>query len=301
MATEADLREVVRQATARLSTAGVATPRVDACALLAFVLEVEVGELERRIVLGHGLPVDLAARFAALLERRCAREPLQHLTGRAGFRRLDLAVGPGVFVPRPETEVVAGLAIEELTRRDAGERLVAVDLCTGSGAIALALADEVPGVEVHAVEVSEAALVWTRRNIEETGLPVALHADDVTGRLDTLADLRGRVAVVVSNPPYIPPDAVPIDVEVAGHDPHEALYGGGRDGLDVPRAVVAAAAALLVPGGLLVMEHADVQSGTLTDLLSADDAWQDVAAHTDLTGRPRAVAARRTAIRTPGS
>ncbi len=275
----------------RLTDAGVTSPRADAATLLAFVLETDTGELHRRVILGRDLPAELAPRFAELLDRRCAREPLQHLTGTAPFRRLDLAVGPGVFVPRPETEVVAGLAIEALAGGG-----VCVDLCTGSAAIALAVADEVPGATVHAVELSPAAVTWAAANIEATGLPVTLHEDDVTGRLDSLAELRGRVDVVVSNPPYIPSDAVPVDVEVADHDPTEALYGGGVDGLEIPRAVIEAAAALLVEGGMIVMEHADVQSDVLVAVLAADERWRDVAAHADLTGRPRAVSARRTSI-----
>lgn len=292
------LSEVLRQATTRLAAAGVASPRADATTLLAFVLECDPGELQRRAILGQALPADLAPRFAALLTRRCAREPLQHLTGRAPFRRLDLAVGPGVFVPRPETEVVADLAIAACSGLP---RPLVVDLCTGSACLALALADEVPGAQVHAVELSAEALAWARRNVEATGLPVTIHHDDVTGDLATLADLRGRVDVVVSNPPYVPPDAVPVDVEVARHDPEQALYGLGEDGLQIPRAVVAAAARLLRPGGVLVVEHADVQSDVLVAHLSGarepEDAegavWTDVTAHADLTGRPRAVRARR--------
>lgn len=302
MPTDAPLSTVLRQATARLAAAGVATPRADVTALLALVLETDASEVHRLSLLGRGLPAQSAPRFASLLERRCRREPLQHLTGRAPFRRLEVEVGPGVFVPRPETEVVAGVAVDELRRRiDVGEAPTAVDLCTGSAAIALALADEAPGACVHAVELSDEALVWARRNVEMTGLPVSLHADDVTGDLPSLRALRGRVAVVVSNPPYIPPEAVPVDVEVAEHDPRMALYGGGIDGLEVPRAVVDAAAALLAEGGLLVMEHADVQSAALVEALSVDPRWREVTPHADLTGRPRLVSARRAGIPSLGS
>ncbi|GAB47039.1 peptide chain release factor N(5)-glutamine methyltransferase [Mobilicoccus pelagius] len=287
----APLAEVLRHTRSRLVEAGVASPHADAHSLLAFVLEIDTGELQRRAVLGRRFPADLAPRFAALLDRRCAREPLQHLTGTAPFRRLDLAVGPGVFVPRPETETVADLAIAACAGID---RPVVVDLCTGSGALALAIADEVPGSRVHAVETSSEALPWARRNIAGTGLPVTLHDDDVTGDLPTVAPLRGTVDVVVSNPPYIPPGAIPVDAEVARHDPPRALYGGGDDGLEIPRAVAHAAAPLLRPGGVLVMEHADVQSDALVAHLRAGEAWTDVTAHTDLTDRPRAVRARRT-------
>lgn len=298
----APLAEVLRQATARLAAAGVATPRADATTLLAHVVEVDTGELARLAILGRRLAPEVAPRFAALMDRRCEREPLQHLTGRAPFRGIELAVGPGVFVPRPETEVVAGHAIDELTRVRATGRseTTAVDLCTGSGAIALAIADEVPGVRVVAVEFSDDALIWARQNVEArrpvTGGGVELVRADVTTDLPQLGDLRGRVDVVVSNPPYIPPDAVPVDVEVARHDPHAALYGLGEDGLQVPRAVAERAADLLRPDGLFVMEHADVQSDAMVAHLAADPRWTEVAAHEDLTGRPRYVSARRATV-----
>lgn len=283
------LREAVAAATTRLTEAGVPSPWPDAVALAAHALRTDRSGVQRAIVLGHEAP----AGYAELVEARADRVPLQHLTGRAPFRRLDLHVGPGAFVPRPETEDVAGLAVEAalaLTDETGGPPLV-VDLCTGSGAIALAVADEVPGAEVVAVEVSALALAWAERNVAETGLAVRLVAGDATTRLPELADLAGRVDVVVSNPPYIPTGMVPTEAEVRDHDPEVALYGGSADGLAIPLAVAARAAELLRPGGLLVMEHADVQGATLPPALAAA-GWVEVADHPDLTGRPRAVTAR---------
>nr|WP_068249975.1 peptide chain release factor N(5)-glutamine methyltransferase [Janibacter corallicola] len=287
------LRSLVREAVATLTEAGVASPRADAVALVAHVLGVGPGELERRLVLGEELSEEGVTRFRDLVAERAARVPLQHLTGRAAFRRLTLHVGPGVFVPRPETEGVAGLAIEALAGR---ESPIAVDLCTGSGALALALADEVPGARVLAVEVDRLALAWTARNVAATGLPVEVLAADATAPPEeepALAELLGSVDVVVSNPPYVPQEMVPVDPEVAEHDPAVALFGGSADGLRIPLAVAATAARLLRPGGLLVMEHADEQGESLPAALTATGAWTDVTDHRDLAGRPRAVTASR--------
>jgi release factor glutamine methyltransferase len=247
--------------------------------------------------------------YADLVDERATRIPLQHLTGRAPFRGLDLAVGPGVFVPRPETEVVAGAAIEAAAQvaievaaqvaagggADRGPVLV-VDLGAGSAAIAIALAVEVPSARVVAAEVSEAARAWAASNIADLAPGrVDLRAVDVTSSLarDDLADLLGRVDVVVSNPPYVPSDQEPVDPEVRDHDPEVALYGGGADGLAVPRQVIALAADLLVPGGRFVMEHADVQRAAVLTAMDRHGGWVDVVDHDDLTGRPRYVTAVR--------
>jgi release factor glutamine methyltransferase len=236
------------------------------------------------MVLGAPAP----AAYDSLVDERAARVPLQHLTGRAGFRHLELHVGPGVFVPRPETEFVAGLAID--AARAAGEAPVVVDLCTGSGAIALAVKDEVPAAHVYAVELGEDAHAWAAQNAAATGLGITLvHGDATTA----FPELDGTVDVVVSNPPYIPLGMVPIDPEVRDHDPELALYGGSDDGLAIPLAVAARAAALLKPGGVLVMEHADTQGESLPAALLRTGAWRDVADHEDLTARPRATVATR--------
>lgn len=295
---------LLARAQAELATGGVPSPRPDAETLLAHVLGVDRSELLRRTLLGHDVPPEAVRVFEALVARRAAREPLQHLTGRAAFRHLELAVGPGVFVPRPETEQVAQVAVDEAVRvaaarDDAGA--VVVDLCTGSGAIALAVATEVPGARVHAVELDRDAHAWAERNVTAVsdGAPApVVHL--VRGDARTaLRDLDGTADVVVSNPPYVPPDAVPTDPEVAGHDPAVALYGLGPDGLEVPRGVTAAAARLLRAGGLYVMEHAEVQAAAARAMVAAvrdEDglpAFAGPETRTDLTGRPRMVVARR--------
>jgi release factor glutamine methyltransferase len=250
-------------------------------------------------------PVDPAdaMRFEALLVRRAARVPLQHLLGEAAFRHLTLEVGRGVFVPRPETEGVVELAIRALSA-DSEERL-AVDLCTGSGAIALSLATEVPHSIVHGVEIEEAAHGWAEKNVvayadalAAVGSQVVLHRGDATtAHLDSLASLVGRVDVVVTNPPYIPDDAVPRDPEVREYDPPRALYGG-HDGLDVVRALVGSAAALLRPGGVLVVEHGDAQGEAagvdgVPHVVREHGAFDAVVDHVDLGGRDRATTAVR--------
>lgn len=287
------LRSLVDAATATLDEGGVPTPRIDALLLAAHALGCDRGEVERRMLLGSEVEDGLATRLAALVAERADRVPLQHLTGRAPFRRLELHVGPGVFVPRPETERAVDHVLAALDGVDAP---VVVDLCTGSGALALGVADEAPHAEVAAVELSDLALAWAGRNVEATGLPVRLVAADATADPATvpdLADLVGRVDVVVSNPPYVPTGMVPVEPEVADHDPDIALYGGSEDGLVIPLAVAASAARLLRPGGLLVMEHAEGQGESLPRALAATGAWTEVADHKDLTGRPRTTTARR--------
>ncbi|MCM3886377.1 peptide chain release factor N(5)-glutamine methyltransferase [Frankia sp. R82] len=286
------LAERIAAATAQLAAAGVASPRADAEQLAAFVL----GLGRARLLLVDELPGPAAVRFDTLVRRRADREPLQHLTGVAGFRYLDLAVGPGVFVPRPETESVVGWAIDALraaTVATTAPGPVCVDLCAGSGAIALSLAGEIPGAQVHAVEGDPAALGWLRRNVRSTGLPVEVHAADVTAAPpSSLARLEGAVDLVVSNPPYLPDaDRATVEPEVGVHDPAAALWGG-PDGLQIVRAVVRLAARLLRPGGLLVVEHADGHGASAPALLRADGRWQDVADHPDLGGRDRFVTGR---------
>lgn len=278
-----DLRAAVREATRRLADAGVPSPEADAVALAAHLLKISVGDVHKAMVLGAVAP----AAYQGLVAERAARVPLQHLTGRAGFRRVELSVGPGVFVPRPETEFVAGLAIDAAL---ALESPLVVDLCTGSGAIALAVADEVPAATVYAVELGREAHAWAERNVADTGLAVDLRQGDAT---EAFPELEGSVDVVVSNPPYIPLGMVPLDPEVRDHDPELALYGGSEDGLAIPLAVAGRAALLLRPGGLLVMEHADSQGVTLPGALRRTGEWTDVADHDDLTGRPRATTAIR--------
>ncbi|MGH3507226.1 MAG: peptide chain release factor N(5)-glutamine methyltransferase, partial [Nocardioidaceae bacterium] len=222
--------------------------------------------------------------------RRERREPLQHLTGRAYFRHLELEVGPGVFVPRPETELLAGAAIDELRRLvDAGvAHPRAVDLCAGSGAVALAMATEVPQSRVAAVEVSDQALAYATRNAAGVGLDLRL--GDMA---DAFPDLLGQVHVVTANPPYIPPEAFEsVAVEVRDHDPAAALWSGA-DGLDAIRVVARVAAKLLVDGGLVLCEHADVQGEAALEIFASTGDWTHVRDHRDLAERPRFVTACR--------
>ncbi|MGC3861871.1 peptide chain release factor N(5)-glutamine methyltransferase [Micromonospora chersina] len=280
-------RAVARAARA-LAAAGVEAPRAEAELLAAYVLEVPRG----RLALADGLTPAQRDRLDTLVDRRVAREPLQHLTGVAGFRHLELAVGPGVFVPRPETELLAGWGIEQARRSPAP---LVVDLCSGSGAIALAVAQELPSARVVAVERSPSALDWLRRNAAGRAAagdrPIEVVAADVTDP-ELLADLVGRVDVLLCNPPYVPRSVV-VSPEVAGHDPDEAVFGGA-DGLDVIRPVVGRAAALLRPGGVLGVEHDDTHATAVPALLAADRRYERVEEHRDLVGRPRyATASRR--------
>lgn len=267
----------------RLAEAGVASPRFDAEELAAFVL----GESRSRLLLSDGFDRVQAARFEDLVAERVQRVPLQHLTGVAGFRRLELAVGPGVFVPRPETELLAGWAIERAVELP---EAVVVDLCSGSGAIALAVADECPAARVYGVEREPLALAWARQNVAALGRPVTLVEGDATAP-DVLAELNGAVDVVATNPPYVP-DGSTVAPEVADHDPDAALWGG-PDGLDVVRRLLVRAAALLRSGGWLGIEHADVQGESLPALVGRSAAFEAVADHRDLAGRPRYTTARR--------
>jgi release factor glutamine methyltransferase len=273
------LGPLLASATSDLAAAGVDAPRNDAEWLAAHVLGIPRG----RLVLVGGLRPAERDRFAELVARRAHRIPLQHLLGTAAFRHLELAVGDGVFTPRPETELLAGWGIEHTPPGG-----VVVDLCSGSGAIALAVAGESASQEVLAVERSPAALVWLRRNV--AGSRVEVVAGDVTDP-SLLADRRGSVDVVLCNPPYVP-DGTPVPPEVAVHDPAEAVFGGA-DGLAVIRPVVALAATLLRPRGWLGIEHDDTHAAAVPSLVRADGRFTDVAEVDDLAGRPRFTTARR--------
>jgi release factor glutamine methyltransferase len=282
------LTDSLDRAIAILSGAGIRDARVDAELLAGHVLGLSRGGVQAKSLTGTALSSEDAVSIAELVERRAAREPLQHITGRAAFRHLELAVGPGVFVPRPETEGVAQIAIDAL-RAVASPTPVAVDLGTGSGAIALAMATEVSHAEIVGVEVSPRAFVWTKQNFR-TIAPTNARAVFID-LADALPELDGRVDVVASNPPYIPVGAIPRDPEVRLHDPEIALYGG-EDGLDVVRAVSRTALRLLRRGGTLVIEHGEQQAAAIAALLAAD-GWTAIARHRDLTGRDRATTALR--------
>jgi release factor glutamine methyltransferase len=275
------LAEAVREATAVLAAAGVPSPRVDAELLAEHLLGVGLGRL-RALLLGDSPAPE---GYADLVAERAQRIPLQHLTGVAHFRYLELAVGPGVFIPRPETESVVQLVIDRL---QGVAHPKVVDLGTGSGAIAGSIAHEVPGAEVHAVEFSEFAHAWAAKNLQPLGVTL------VRGDLrDALPEHNGTFDVVVSNPPYIPAEAIPNEPEVALHDPPEALYGGGADGMELPTAAAASAARLLVPGGYFVMEHAEVQAAWIASMLNRAGLWSEVTTHLDLNGKERATSAVR--------
>jgi release factor glutamine methyltransferase len=280
------LSDLLPAVAARLADAGIPTPTVDAELLIGHVLGLSRGEVQARAITGLDIDPADAEAIDSMVIRRAAREPLQHITGRAWFRSIELEVGPGVFVPRPETEQVTQLAIDALRAVPTAEP-IAVDLGTGSGAIAFSLATEVPNARVWAVEKSADAYPWTTRNRERTG---ATNATVVLGDLaDAVHELDGIVDVVASNPPYIPQDAVPRDPEVRLHDPALALYGG-VDGLDVVRQVSTTGLRLLRSGGTLVLEHGELQGAAIAALLRAD-GWVAVATHKDLLGRDRATTA----------
>lgn len=279
------LGQVLADAAARLAAAGVPTPMVDAELLAAHVLGVTRGKLQMMQLMGESFGAEHGPEFERLIAARVTRLPLQHLTGIAHFRYLDLAVGPGVFVPRPETETVVQLALDFAAPLASP---LMVDLGTGSGAIAGSLAHENPNARVFAVELSDDAYPYSRKNLEPLGVTL-VHGD----MREAFGELNGSCDVVVSNPPYIPANAVPREPEARDHDPHMALYGGGTDGMIMPRAAEATAARLLRPGGLFVMEHAEVQAAQMREMFEASGTWENITTNLDLTGRDRSTSAIR--------
>ena len=274
-------RDLIKEASARLADAGVESPEYDASELLAHVL----GTTRSRLSLVDEVGAEHQLAFDELVVRRATREPLQHLTGSAAFRHVELQVGPGVFLPRPETEQLAGWAIERAVA--AGPGAVVVDLCCGSGAIALSVADEAPRTEVHAVELDPSAHAWAERNLATTG--VDLQLGDMA---DAFPELDSGVDVVVCNPPYIPLEAwASVAPEARDHDPALALWSG-EDGLDAIRVLESTAARLLRPGGWVGTEHADVQGESAAQVFVASGRWTEVRDHPDLAGRARYLTAR---------
>lgn len=312
------VRDILFDAEHRLNAVGVPSANVDAAEIVAFVL----GRTRTRLFLQDAVTDEQKVRVEQLLTRRLSRVPLQHLLGSTGFRRIEVEVGPGVFIPRPETELVTEAGIRELAAQPEGGRL-GVELCAGSGAVAISLGLEAAGSQVHAVELSDDAVEWTRRNVAahldrlaSVGSRVEVVHHDATTVADPgqpLAHLAGTVAVVVTNPPYIPDQMIPRDPEVRDHEPAIALYGG-EDGLDVVRGALRTAAILLRPGGLVVVEHADVQGagagpagvpgvaaamvadGAIAEQLgvvAGERLFADVVDRIDLNGLPRFTLARR--------
>ena len=277
-----ELAQVLVRATAAL--AQVPSPRVDAELLAAHLLyDGSRSRLQHAALMGERLTPAQAAEYEALVARRASREPLQHITGCAPFYRLELSVGPGVFVPRPETELLVEEALKVLSARaeSATGQLRVVDLCTGSGAIAAAVKSELPNAQVFAVELSEEAIPYARKNLEPLGVHL-VQGDALTA----LTEQAGRFDAVLSNPPYIPPANVPADPEAALHDPDMALYGGGEDGMQMPTAIAARAYELLAPGGFFMMEHDDTQEGAVAELL-ARVGFERCYPVRDLNGRSR--------------
>jgi release factor glutamine methyltransferase len=287
--TRQPLRLAILEAERTLAAAGIDSPRVDAELLAAHVVGVDRG----RLLLQPLVDPPVVEELRQLVERRAAREPLQHLLGTAVLGPVTVAVGPGVFTPRPETELLLEWGLRTIA--DIPSPLV-VDLCTGSAALALGVAACRPDAVVHAVEADSVALTWAQRNISAHvnagGTPVTLHAADVRWT-DLLVELESHVDLVLCNPPYVP-DGTMLPPEVTGWDPPDAVYGG-PDGLEIIRAVIAASAGLLRYGGCLAIEHDDTHGEIVPALLRRRRVLTDVEEHHDLTGRPRFATARRRA------
>ena len=309
-----NVEQAIRRAAATLRDAGVDTPEHDAKLLLAEAYNCTLSDVDKAMLLGNPLAalaegdfaddVPIAAsdegtperHFDAMVARRAAREPLQYIVGHAPFRYLDLQVGPGVFIPRPETELVVQEGLDWLaTQRIAAPRVV--DLCTGSGAIGLSIVTETADAEVWAVELSERTAAWTLRNAEAVAAAAGtahryhLVPGDATAS-GTLAELDGTVDLVVTNPPYVPESEIPEQPEVRDYDPELALYGGSPDGLLIPERIIDRAAALLRPGGLLVMEH-DISQGTALVAYAQAHGFNRARTGQDWTARPRYLVAVR--------
>ncbi len=294
------LPALVQEGSGVLRAAGLEAAEHDARVLLAETAGVDLHDLDKGLLLGWDLDqLTVPARNAAQalgdyrdwLQRRSEREPLQYILGHTAFRMLDLAVGPGVFIPRPETETVVQAGLDWIAAQGLSEPVV-VDLCAGSGAVGLSVATEVGGARVWAVEASDEAAVWTRRNADAQSQALArsgssyhlVFGDATSGTV--LAELDGRVDLVISNPPYIPMDRVPTQPEVRDWDPALALYGGSPDGCLIPEGIIKRAADLLRPGGLLVMEH-DCSQGRALRSMARRSGYVNVSTGQDLAGLDR--------------
>ncbi|NJC57728.1 peptide chain release factor N(5)-glutamine methyltransferase [Brevibacterium marinum] len=286
---------VLRGADRLLADADVPGPAPDSTALLAHAWGIDPSELARRRLLGEAVPVEVTQEFAQLVEQRRQRIPLQHLIGSAAFRHIELQVGPGVFVPRPETELLVTEVLEELDRQQNTTTPFVIDLCSGSGAIALSLAAEHPQLRIIGVERELEALAWSQKNLRRLdlgGSTVELVPGDATTFVDENPHLRGSADVVASNPPYVPDTAVPHDPEVRDHDPVAALYGGST-GLEIPGLIIVQAEKLLRPGGFFIMEHSEEQGQTVRELITSTASLRQAATFPDYTGRDRYTVAHR--------
>lgn len=276
------LRCAIDSATTLLADAGVSSPRYDAEELAAHLAGIQRG----RLPLIKSPDDTFFDRYQAAIAARSRRVPLQHITGTAAFGPLTLSVGPGVFIPRPETEAM----LEWATAQCLPKAPVIVDLCTGSGALALALLQHWPAARVIGIDDSDAALEYARSN--SVGTEVELVRADATDP-GLLAELDGQVDLVVANPPYVPDDA-PVEPEVSQYDPPHAVFGG-PDGMTVINAIVRLAGRWLCPGGFFAVEHDDTTSSLTSELISGTGLFDEILARTDLNGRPRFVTARRKA------
>lgn len=274
------LRRAIDSAAAQLAEAGIDSARYDAEELAAHL----AGTPRGRLALLESPGDEFFGRYRDVVAARSRRVPLQHLTGTAAFGPVTLAVGPGVFIPRPETEALLAWA----TTQPLGDRPVIVDLCTGSGALAVALAHHRPAARVIGIDDSDEALAYARRNAEGTAVEL-VRADVTTPGL--LPELDGRVDLVVANPPYVPDDSA-VEAEVAQHDPPHAVFGG-PDGMAVIPAVVRLAGRWLRPGGLFAVEHDDTTSPQTVEMIGSTGFFEEIKSRQDLAGRPRFVTARR--------
>ena len=274
-----EIKSILRAAKAQLSESNIS--EVDAEHLLAHVLGLTRMDLHNPVVLeatllGFTDQNILEEQFFDLLDRRLSFEPLQYLTGTAPFRHLDIQVGPGVLVPRPESELLVEAVLQHI--KNLPQPVSVVDLGAGSGALSLAIATEAPASRVIAVEKSPEALVWLKKNVSHIAENVRVVEGDVA---DVLLGIK--CDVVIANPPYIPQrQQLPRDVEA--FEPHVALFGGPT-GLEIPHMFIEAAARLLKPQGVLVIEHGEDQAEEIAKLLDVD--FSEVASHDDLVGRPR--------------
>jgi release factor glutamine methyltransferase len=278
-----DIKPLLRSAKEKLAAADIS--EVDAEHLFAYVLGISRMDLHNSVKLEDALKAlgdfgVIEDTFAKLISRRAAHEPLQYLTGIAYFRHLEIEVGPGVLVPRPESELLVEAVlthIKNLEEKVTGEISV-IDLGAGSGALSLAIATEAPRSRVIAVEKSADAIVWLKKNVVRISENVRVVEGDVA---DVLPGVK--CDAVIANPPYIP-DNQSLPRDVAEHEPHIALFGGAT-GLELPKRFIDAAARLLKSGGVLAIEHTEEQGAAIDALLSKD--FIDIAVHQDLTGRPR--------------
>ncbi|WP_101572609.1 peptide chain release factor N(5)-glutamine methyltransferase [Brevibacterium sp. FME17] len=286
---------VLLGATRLLAEAHVPNPDLDSAALLAHAWGIEASDLARRRLFGESVPAGVTEIFVELLDLRRQRVPLQHITGVAAFRHLELKVGPGVFVPRPETELLVTEVLDELERQRNAHEPFVVDLCSGSGAITLSLATEHPKLSIVGVERETEALNWSLKNLTAVNLgdsTVELISGDATTFADDRPDLWGLADVVVTNPPYVPDEAVPRDPEVREHDPAAALYGGFT-GLEIPALIMRQAEKLLRPGGFFIMEHSEEQGPHACELIMKTASLRQAATYPDYTGRDRYTVAHR--------